>query len=81
MEVVSSYFVKSNKSSGFHYFQNSQVKRKSKPAGSLEYHVESGDTIEKIALKWNAVPSEILHLNRLVTRVIFPGKLLFSGLF
>jgi LysM repeat protein len=43
----------------------------------MEYVVEAGDTIEKIALKFNKVPSEIQHLNPLVTRVIFPGQVLF----
>ena len=51
-----------------------KVKKKTKPVGSLEYKVEPGDTLEKIALKWNTVPSEIQHLNRLAIRVIFPGK-------
>ena len=54
------------------------MKKKFKPPGTLEYQVEINDTIEKIALKWNTVPSEIQHLNRLVTRVIFPGKKLFN---
>ncbi|RNA13443.1 oxidation resistance 1, partial [Brachionus plicatilis] len=52
-------------------------KKKLKPPGTLEYDVESNDTIEKIALKWNTVPSEIQHLNRLVTRVVFPGQVLY----
>ncbi len=48
------------------------------PAGSLEYQVEAEDeTIEKIALKWNTVPSEIKRLNRLSTRVIFPGQVIY----
>lgn len=45
--------------------------------GSIEYTVEENETLEKIALKWNTVPSEIQRLNRLVTRVIFPGQVLF----
>ena len=53
------------------------LKRKSKPVGTLEYQVVPGDTIEKIALKWNTIPSEIQHLNRLVTRTIFPGQTLY----
>ncbi|RMZ99773.1 oxidation resistance 1, partial [Brachionus plicatilis] len=52
------------------------IKNKLKPPGTLAYQVEANDTIEKIALKWNTVPSEIQHLNRLVTRVIFPGQIL-----
>ena len=61
------------------------VKKKIRPAGTIEYHVQNNDTIEKIALKWNTIPSEIQHLNRLVTRVIFPGifklKILVSSIY
>jgi hypothetical protein len=53
------------------------VRRKQQPVGTLEYQVEANDTIEKIALKWNTIPSEIQHLNRLVTRMIFPGQILY----
>lgn len=53
------------------------MKRKTKPAGTQEYVVLPGETIEKIALKWNTIPSEIQHLNRLVTRTIFPGQTLY----
>jgi LysM repeat protein len=59
------------------FFLLNQVKRKTKPLGAMEYTVEAGDTIEKIALKFNKVPSEIQHLNPLVSRVIFPGQVLF----
>ena len=55
------------------YFLIQKVKRKSKPAGTIEYTVEENETLEKIALKWNTIPSEIHRLNRLVTRIIFPG--------
>ncbi|CAF0703097.1 unnamed protein product [Brachionus calyciflorus] len=56
---------------------SSIIKKKHKPPGTIEYKVEFDDTIEKIALKWNTIPSEIQHLNRLVTRVIFPGQIIF----
>jgi hypothetical protein len=39
--------------------------------------VQQGDTVEKIALKWNTIPSDIQHLNRLATRIIFPGQVLY----
>ncbi len=55
---------------------NSSTKKKIKPPGVIEYQVETDETIEKIALKWNTVPSEVKRLNRLSTRVVFPG--LFS---
>lgn len=59
-----------------------QAKRKSRPIGTIEYTVEDNETLEKIALKWNTVPSEIHRLNRLVTRVIFPGRsFILSSLF
>ena len=51
------------------------MKRRSKPpVGSIEHDVVENETIEKIALKWNTTPSEILRMNRLATRTIFPGK-------
>lgn len=48
-----------------------------KPVGTLDYEVLNGDTIEKIALKWNSTPTNILHLNCLATRTIFPGQVLY----
>lgn len=54
-----------------------QRKSLQKPVGTVEYQVAENDTIEKIALKWNTIPSEIQHLNRLVTRTIFPGQLIY----
>ena len=48
-----------------------------KPAGTLDYQVTHGDTIEKIALKWNSTPTNILHLNSMATRTIFPGQTLY----
>jgi spore germination protein YaaH len=48
------------------------------PAGTTEYLVQESDTIEHIALKWNTIPSEIQHLNRLINpRMIFPGQVLY----
>ena len=45
--------------------------------GTIEYTVDTNDTIERIALKWNTIPSDILHLNRLSTRMLFPGQVLY----
>lgn len=53
------------------------MKRKTKPIGSIEYEVAENDTIEKIALKFNTIPSEILHMNRLVTRTIFAKQKIY----
>lgn len=51
--------------------------KKIKPIGSIEYEVQNNDTIEKISLKWNTVPSEIKRLNRFSTRVLFPGQIVY----
>lgn len=54
--------------------------KKKKPVGGLEYEVQfSNETIEKIALKFNTVPSEILRLNRFSTRrpMLFPGQVIY----
>ena len=50
------------------------MKRKVKPVGAIEYQVNDNETIEKIALKWNTIPSEIQRLNRFSTRTLFPGN-------
>ena len=42
----------------------------------MEYIVDDRDTVERIALKWNTIPSDILHLNRLSSRILFPGQVL-----
>ena len=47
------------------------------PLGTLIYEVSSSDTLERIALKFNTVPSEIIHLNRLSSRMIYPSQTLF----
>ena len=36
--------------------------------------VADGDTLEKVALRFNSTPSELLHLNKLNSRTIFPGQ-------
>ena len=38
------------------------------------FQVGNSDTLEKIALQYNATPSELLHLNKLNTRMVFPGQ-------
>lgn len=47
------------------------------PPGTIEYKVDSNDTIERIALKWNTIPSDILHINRLSSRLLYPGQILY----
>jgi LysM repeat protein len=47
------------------------------PPGTEEYTVDKNDTIERIALKYNTIPSDIQYLNRLSSRMLFPGQKLF----
>ncbi len=47
------------------------------PICTLNYYVLSNDTIERIALKYNTVPSEIIRLNRLSMRMLYPGQVLY----
>ncbi len=39
--------------------------------------VGNSDTLEKIALHFNSTPSELLQLNKLNTRIVFPGQVCF----
>ncbi|CAF1235444.1 unnamed protein product [Adineta ricciae] len=47
------------------------------PKGTISYTVGNTDTLEKIALHFNLTPSELLQLNKLNTRIVFPGQVLF----
>lgn len=47
------------------------------PKGTKPYTVGDTDTLEKISLIFNSTPSELLHLNKLNTRMVFPGQILF----
>ncbi|CAF2985343.1 unnamed protein product [Rotaria sp. Silwood2] len=47
------------------------------PKGTIPYTVGNHDTIEKIALHFNLTPSELLQLNKLNTRIVFPGQILY----
>jgi LysM repeat protein len=40
----------------------------------IYFQVGNNDTLEKVALRFNSTPSELLHLNKLNTRMIFPGQ-------
>ncbi len=47
------------------------------------FQVGNSDTLEKIALQFNLTPSELLQLNKLNTRIVFPGQvyLIFFSIF
>ncbi|UJR33075.1 hypothetical protein I4U23_020534 [Adineta vaga] len=47
------------------------------PKGTISYTINDGDTLEKVALQFNSTPSELLQLNKLSTRTIFPGQTIF----
>ncbi|CAF5153679.1 unnamed protein product, partial [Rotaria sp. Silwood1] len=47
------------------------------PKGTIPYTIGNNDTIEKIALHFNLTPSELLQLNKLNTRIVFPGQIIY----
>ncbi|CAF3433047.1 unnamed protein product [Rotaria socialis] len=47
------------------------------PKGTTAYTVGSNDTLEKIALHFNLIPSELLQLNKLNSRIVFPGQTIY----
>ncbi|XP_038655679.1 nuclear receptor coactivator 7-like isoform X6 [Scyliorhinus canicula] len=59
---------------------NNEKERKivsKKPKGTTEYMAESQDTLNTIALKYDVTPNELVQINRLFSRVIVPGQILF----
>ncbi|XP_010165423.1 oxidation resistance protein 1 isoform X1 [Antrostomus carolinensis] len=48
-----------------------------KPKGTLEYSVESRDTLNSIALKFDTTPNELVQLNKLFSRAVVPGQILY----
>ncbi|XP_068094010.1 oxidation resistance protein 1 isoform X2 [Hyperolius riggenbachi] len=48
-----------------------------KPKGSMEYTVESRDSLNSIALKFDTTPNELVQLNKLFSRAVVPGQLLY----
>ena len=43
----------------------------------FRFQVDKNDTLEKIALHFNLTPSELIHLNKLNSRLVFPGQILY----
>ncbi len=41
---------------------------------SVFFQVDNRDTLEKVALRFNSTPSELLQLNKLNSRTLFPGQ-------
>ncbi|XP_069743032.1 nuclear receptor coactivator 7-like isoform X3 [Narcine bancroftii] len=48
-----------------------------KPMGTIEYMAGSQDTINTIALKFNITPNELVQMNKLYSRVVVPGQILY----
>uniref|UniRef100_A0A672ZFV4 Oxidation resistance protein 1 n=1 Tax=Sphaeramia orbicularis TaxID=375764 RepID=A0A672ZFV4_9TELE len=46
-----------------------------RPKGTIEYSVESRDTLNSIALKFDTTPNELVQLNKLFSRAVVPGQL------
>lgn len=47
------------------------------PQNTTEYTVSASDTLAGIAARFDTTPSELVKLNRLVSRLIFPGQTLY----
>ncbi|CAF0812673.1 unnamed protein product [Didymodactylos carnosus] len=54
-----------------------RIRTVSQPKGTTSHTANNNDTLEKIALRYNTTPSELVQLNKLLTRTIFPGQTLF----
>ncbi|XP_051879852.1 oxidation resistance protein 1a isoform X3 [Pristis pectinata] len=48
-----------------------------KPKGTIEYTVESRDSLNSIALKFDTTPNELVQLNKLFSRAVVPGQNLY----
>ncbi|XP_051575133.1 oxidation resistance protein 1a isoform X3 [Myxocyprinus asiaticus] len=48
-----------------------------RPKGTIEYSVESRDTLNNIALKYDTTPNELVQLNKLFSRNVVPGQVLY----
>ncbi|XP_010614016.1 oxidation resistance protein 1 isoform X1 [Fukomys damarensis] len=48
-----------------------------KPKGTVEYTVESRDSLNSIALKFDTTPNELVQLNKLFSRSVVTGQVLY----
>ncbi|XP_077070895.1 oxidation resistance protein 1a isoform X4 [Siphateles boraxobius] len=48
-----------------------------RPKGTIEYSVESRDTLNSISLKFDTTPNELVQLNKLFSRNVVPGQVLY----
>ncbi|CAF3754411.1 unnamed protein product [Rotaria socialis] len=54
-----------------------RLRTHSQPKGTIPYTVTNHDTIEKVAIHFNLTSSELLQINKLNSRMLFPGQILF----
>ncbi|XP_023727829.1 oxidation resistance protein 1 isoform X6 [Cryptotermes secundus] len=47
------------------------------PVNTITYTVKASDTLTSVAARFDTTPSELTKLNRLTTRLIFPGQVLY----
>ncbi|XP_050391747.2 nuclear receptor coactivator 7 isoform X1 [Patella vulgata] len=50
---------------------------RTKPKGTTEYEVKLHDTLASIAAQFDTTPSELIKLNKLVMRTVFPQQVLY----
>ncbi|KAM8785496.1 oxidation resistance protein 1 isoform 3-T3 [Rhynchonycteris naso] len=48
-----------------------------KPKGTIEYTVDSRDSLNSIALKFDTTPNELVQLNKLFSRAVVTGQVLY----
>ncbi|XP_052473920.1 oxidation resistance protein 1-like isoform X2 [Carassius gibelio] len=48
-----------------------------RPKGTIQYSVELRDTLNSIALKFDTTPNELVQLNKLFSRNVVPGQVLY----
>ncbi|XP_046393013.1 oxidation resistance protein 1 isoform X3 [Ischnura elegans] len=51
--------------------------KNAQPMNTTTYTVEASDTLTSVAARFDTTPSELCKLNRLASRLIFPGQLLY----
>ncbi|XP_054713523.1 oxidation resistance protein 1-like isoform X2 [Uloborus diversus] len=47
------------------------------PKGTVPYTVQSSDSLEGIAARYNITPSELVTLNKISSRFVFPGQIIY----
>ncbi|KAL3847555.1 hypothetical protein ACJMK2_018460 [Sinanodonta woodiana] len=51
--------------------------KKTQPEGTFEYTTQDHDTLESIAAHYDVTPSELTKINKLSSRFIYPGQVLY----